>query len=100
MRKRGDSTLEAQRPLEPVRVHQLGVAEQLAAWAVGDDSSGVEQDGPGAELQDHLEVVSGDQLGAGEAVNEPDEPPPTAGVEVGRGFVEHEHRWPARQHAG
>ena len=72
----------------------------VAARSVGDDAAGVEQDRPRADLEHHLEVVRGDQLGAAQALKELDEPPAAAGVEVGGGLVEDEHRRLARQHAG
>ena len=55
---------EAQRQLEPVLVHELGVAQDRAARPVGDDPARVQDHGPRADLQHHLEVVGGDQLGA------------------------------------
>ena len=80
-------------------IHQLGIAEDLAARPVGDDAAGVEQDGPRADFEDHLEVMGGDQHRAAESLDEPDESPAAAGVEIGRRLVEHEDRRPARQHA-
>ena len=48
---------------------ELEIAEDLAARSVGDDPAGVEQDGPTADLQHHLEVVGRDELGAAKPVD-------------------------------
>ena len=78
---------------------QRDIAENVAARPVGDDPSGVEQDGAGAKLEHHFEVMGGDQLGARQALDELDQPPAAARVEVGGGFVEHEYGRIAGQHA-
>src|SRR4051812_24180168 len=90
---------QAQRLLEPMSVHQLGIPEDLPARPVGDDAAGIEQGSAWAELQRHLEVVGGDELGAIERLDELDESATTSGVEVGRRLVEDEYRRPTRQHA-
>ena len=76
------------------------IAENVAARSVGNDPAGVEQDGARAKLEHHFEVMSGDQLGARQALNELDQPAAAARVEVGGRFVEHEYGGIAGQHAG
>ena len=36
--------------------HEIGIAQDLGGRAIGDDAAGVQQDGPLAEVENHLQV--------------------------------------------
>src|SRR5260370_5369 len=59
----------------------------------------IEKGGAWAGVQHEFEVVGGDELGAGLALEDLNEAPAGARVEVGGGLVECEHRRPAGQDA-
>src|SRR5262249_27494061 len=73
------------------------VSQDQAALAVSHYLATVEQDSARADFQDHLKIVSGDQPRGGKVLDQADEPPPPARIEVGGRLVEHEYRRPARQ---
>jgi hypothetical protein len=83
-----------------VLIEQLDVGEHLAARPVGYDAAGIEKDDSPADLEDHLEVVSGDEHRAFESLDEPDEASPSAGVEVRGRLVHHKHRRTAGEDSG
>ena len=49
------------------------VGEDLHGGAVGTDPAGVENQRPGAQLLDQVQVVGGDQLGVGEVLQQADQ---------------------------
>jgi hypothetical protein len=86
--------------LKAVALHEARVAEDKPGLAVGPDLAVVEEDDAGAELEDHLQVVSGDEPGVGERGEMGDERAAGLGIEVGAGLVEDEDLRPHHQHAG
>jgi hypothetical protein len=80
--------LQAQGLFETVRFDERGVAENFTARAIGDNPSGVQEDGPRAKLEYQFEVMRSDELCGRQPVNELDQAAATPRVEVGRGFIE------------
>ena len=85
------SFLKPSRHLQPVRLHQRRVGEHVSPRAVGDDPAAVEHHHAAARLQDHFQVVGGDQLGPRQAADQCDQPAPAARVEVDRRLVQQQH---------
>ena len=81
---------EAEGDFEAVGVHEFFVGEDFSRRAVDLDAAVVEEDDAVAEVEDHFEVVAGDDLGGGTVMQEVDELPAGAGVEIAGGFVEGE----------
>ena len=88
---------QAERQLESVALHEFRIAENIATGAVGNNPAAIEQNRPGADFQDHLEVMRGNELGRGKGPDQVNEPAPAAGIEICGRLVEHKHRGPARQ---
>ena len=78
-------------------LHEFRIAENVATGAVGNNPAAIEQNRPGADFQDHLEVMRGNELGRGKGPDQVNEPAPAAGIEICGRLVEHKHRGPARQ---
>jgi hypothetical protein len=85
---------------QAVLLHQFRIGEKLCRWSVGGKLAAIEHEHPRAKIQHQVEVVCGDQLGAGQSANETDEIAPAARVEERTRFIEQQHRRPHRQHTG
>ena len=85
---------------QPVRVEEVGIAKHVTGRAISNNTTAIEQDRPAAQLQDHLQVVGGDQLGRMQARDQLDEPAPAARVQVGRRLVEDQDRGVTREDTG
>ena len=92
--------VEAGRQLEVVGGEQLGVAQDLAAGAVGHDRPRGEDHGALAELGGERQVVGRHQHRAVDAREHVEQLAARARVEVGRRLVEHEQARAHRQHGG
>ena len=86
--------------LQAVRQHQRFVGQQFERRALSHELASIQHEHPRAKLHGEFEVVGGDDLRAGEGAQERFELAPAARIEVGGGFVEHEHGRFASQHAG
>jgi hypothetical protein len=75
---------------QAVGEHEGLVVEELDSGAVGHDAALVEKDGSRAELDGQFEVVSGDEFGAGQGLEEVFEFAAAARVESAGGFVQDE----------
>lgn len=64
--------MQAAGRLHAVDFEQRRVVEQRLGIGVGDDSSSVEQDDARAKMADQIEVMGGDDLGAGESLKQGD----------------------------
>jgi hypothetical protein len=84
---------------ETVGFDECDITENVPARPVGNDASASDQDRARAELEHHFQVMSGDQLGARQGVNELYQAPASAWVEVGGGLIEDEYRGIAGQDA-
>jgi hypothetical protein len=80
--------------------HQARVSENFSARPIGNDFPLREHDRSRAELESHLEVMSGDQLCTRKTAEDLHQSAPAARIEVRGGFVEHEHRGLACKHTG
>ena len=70
---------------EAVLGHQFGVGEDGFGLAVGDETTLAEEEDPAAEVEDHLEVMAGDESGVREGVELGDEEAPGARRRIGDG---------------
>ncbi len=87
------------RLLQTVSEHQRFVAEQVAGCGIGNQNATVKDDGTRTEFDDHLQIVSGNELGGRNLPEQRLEFTPPARVEVAGWFVEDEHRGVAGQHS-
>jgi hypothetical protein len=92
--------LEAQWHLQSVCLEQNWIAEHIPAQAVRHDAATIKQDGPVAEVQNHLKVMRRDQLRRRKRSDQLDESAPAARVKVGGRLIEDEHRRPAGENPG
>ena len=85
--------------LQAMGEHQLLVGEQRDGGAFGHQLAFIENDHAGAEVHDQLQVVGGDDFGAGQGLQQGFEFAPATRVEVAGRFIQHEHRRFAGEHA-
>ena len=81
-----------------LRAHQIGVSQDLARRAVGDDATLVHHEGSRAQLERVGQVVGDHQRRDAETPHDVGELTARHRIEVRRGLVEHEDVWPHREH--
>ena len=91
------ATGRSPRPLEPVGLQELVIAEDRAGEPVRHDAAVVHHDRPGEHLVDQPHVVRGHQQRLRQPLEHADQLPPPARIEAGRRLVEHEHLGVHRQ---
>lgn len=72
-------------------VHEERIGQDALGGAVGLKSAGVDDQNAGAEIEDKIQIVRGDELQAGEMAEDPLQLSPGAGVERCRRLVENEN---------
>lgn len=78
------------RALEAVPQHQLLVREQRDGWPLGDELAMVEDEDAGAQLDDQLEVVGGNERCDWDLPQQGDQVAAAARIEAARWLVENE----------
>src|SRR4051812_1132337 len=73
------------------------VRENLQGRSIRADLALIEHDDPGTKLQDHFEIVAGNELGSGGSFQDRQELTPSARVEIARGLIQREEGRAARQ---
>ena len=64
---------QGMRDLEVASLHELHVGQDLCRIALGDESASVQDQNPGAEVQDHFQIVARQNPGILEVVELLDE---------------------------
>jgi hypothetical protein len=83
-----------------VPVHEVGVGQELARSTIGMDSAGVENDDAVGDVENHLQVVGGDDLGTLDSAQKIDQFTPSSRIEVTGRFVQDPKIGLTREDAG
>ena len=74
--------LEAKGLFQVACLHEITVFKDRLGWAIGHNLAVVDDDGSLAEVEDHVEIMGGNNLGVLKAIKQFDKAAPRLGVEV------------------